>query len=60
MRQGNGPGRMGRDDHRAGFAAYDRRMRPFVERDQALATENPGGPPSPESAERAKNAITLS
>jgi 2-polyprenyl-6-methoxyphenol hydroxylase-like FAD-dependent oxidoreductase len=47
------------DDHQAGFTAYDRRMRPFVELNQALATENPGGPPSPESAERAKNAITL-
>lgn len=48
------------DDHQAGFAAYDRRMRPFVELNQALATENSGGPPSPESVERAKNAITLS
>jgi hypothetical protein len=35
-------------------------MRPFVELNQALATENPGSPASPESAERAKNAITLS
>jgi 2-polyprenyl-6-methoxyphenol hydroxylase-like FAD-dependent oxidoreductase len=47
-------------DHRAGLAEYDRRMRPFVTANQALATENPGGPPSPESAERAKNAISLS
>jgi len=47
-------------DQRAGFTAYERRMRPFVELNQALATENPGGPPSPESAERAKYAITLS
>jgi 2-polyprenyl-6-methoxyphenol hydroxylase-like FAD-dependent oxidoreductase len=47
------------DDHQAGFAAYERRMRPFVELNQALATEKPGGPASPESAERAKNAITL-
>lgn len=48
------------DDYRAGLAAYDRRMRTFVELNQALATENPGGPPSPESAGRAKNAISLS
>jgi 2-polyprenyl-6-methoxyphenol hydroxylase-like FAD-dependent oxidoreductase len=48
------------NDHRAGLTAYDRRMRPFVELNQALATENPGSPASPESAERAKNAITLS
>ncbi|MGY0062613.1 FAD-dependent monooxygenase [Streptomyces sp. LZ34] len=46
-------------DHRAGFAAYERRMRPFVELNQALATENPGGPASEESVERAKAAISL-
>ncbi|MFF9868476.1 FAD-dependent monooxygenase [Streptomyces sp. NPDC013953] len=46
-------------DHRAAFAAYETRMRPFVEANQALATENPGGPASEESMTRAKNAITL-
>lgn len=46
-------------DHRAAFAAYERRMRPFVELNQALATENPGGPASEESVERAKDAIAL-
>jgi 2-polyprenyl-6-methoxyphenol hydroxylase-like FAD-dependent oxidoreductase len=46
-------------DHRAGFAAYESRMREFAELNQALATENPGGPPSEEAAERAKSAITL-
>jgi hypothetical protein len=34
-------------------------MRPFVARNQALATENPGGPASEESIGRAKNAISL-
>ncbi|MEV6929876.1 FAD-dependent monooxygenase [Dactylosporangium sp. NPDC051485] len=38
---------------------YDERMRPFVAANQALATENPGGPASEESIERAKRAITL-
>ena len=46
-------------DHRAGFARYEARMREFAELNQALATENPGGPPSEESAERAKAAIDL-
>jgi 2-polyprenyl-6-methoxyphenol hydroxylase-like FAD-dependent oxidoreductase len=46
-------------DHRAGFGDYERRMRQFVALNQALATENPGGPPSEESAERAKSAIDL-
>ncbi|WP_078859665.1 FAD-dependent monooxygenase [Streptomyces rubellomurinus] len=46
-------------DHRAAFAAYEERLRPFVRLNQALATENPGGPASEESVERAKNAITL-
>jgi 2-polyprenyl-6-methoxyphenol hydroxylase-like FAD-dependent oxidoreductase len=45
--------------HGPAFAAYESRMRPFVAANQALATENPGGPPSEESAERAKSAITL-
>jgi hypothetical protein len=34
-------------------------MRPFVTLNQALATENPGGPASEESIERAKVAIDL-
>ncbi|MEV4802935.1 FAD-dependent monooxygenase [Nonomuraea sp. NPDC049421] len=38
---------------------YERRLRPFVAANQALALENPGGPASPESVQRAANAITL-
>ncbi|QFZ19727.1 FAD-dependent monooxygenase [Saccharothrix syringae] len=44
----------------AGAAArYERRVRPFAELNQALATENPGRGASPESVERAKSAIDL-
>lgn len=46
-------------DHRAAFSRYEARMRPFVHLNQALATENPGGPASEESVARAKNALTL-
>ncbi|MFI8425161.1 FAD-dependent monooxygenase [Streptomyces sp. NPDC085479] len=46
-------------DHLAAYASYEERMRPFAELNQALATENPGGPASEESVERAKNAIRL-
>lgn len=46
-------------DPRTGFEGYERRMREFVTLNQALATENPGGPPSEESGERAKSAIDL-
>ncbi|GGK72142.1 hypothetical protein Sme01_08450 [Sphaerisporangium melleum] len=46
-------------DHRRAFVEYERRMRPFAEANQALATENPGGPASPESVDAAKNAISL-
>ncbi|MFJ4775763.1 FAD-dependent monooxygenase [Streptomyces sp. NPDC088762] len=46
-------------DHRAAFARYEERMRPYVELNQALALENAGGPASEESVERAKNAISL-
>ncbi|MEU7581304.1 FAD-dependent monooxygenase [Streptomyces sp. NPDC041068] len=46
-------------DHRAAFDRYERRMRPFVAVNQALATENPDGPAAEESVERAKNAIAL-
>jgi len=48
-----------KQDHRTAFAAYEARLRPFVVANQALATENPGGPASQESIERAKHAITL-
>lgn len=47
------------DDHRAGLAAYERRMRRFATLNQDLATENPGGPAAEESIERAKVAIDL-
>ncbi|MFG2429293.1 FAD-dependent monooxygenase [Streptomyces sp. NPDC048590] len=47
------------DDHAVGFARYEERMRPFVAVNQALATENPGGPASEESVGRAKNAMSL-
>jgi 2-polyprenyl-6-methoxyphenol hydroxylase-like FAD-dependent oxidoreductase len=50
---------LGRASHEEAFAAYERRMRPFVALNQALATENPGGPASEESLERAKFAISL-
>ncbi|NBE79471.1 FAD-dependent monooxygenase [Micromonospora rubida] len=46
-------------DHGAGLERYEQRMREFVTLNQALATENPGGPPSEESSERAKSAIDL-
>ncbi|MEV7027982.1 FAD-dependent monooxygenase [Kitasatospora sp. NPDC093558] len=46
-------------DHRTALADYERRLRPFVALNQALATENPGGPAAEDSVERAKNAIAL-
>ncbi|MFJ3517236.1 FAD-dependent monooxygenase [Streptomyces sp. NPDC090131] len=46
-------------DHHRAYARYEERMRPFVTLNQALATENPGGPASEESVTRAKNAISL-
>ncbi|MFF1648554.1 FAD-dependent monooxygenase [Streptomyces sp. NPDC058240] len=46
-------------DHRAAFSRYERRMRPFVTLNQALATENPGGPASEASLAHAKNALSL-
>ncbi|MEV6774538.1 FAD-dependent monooxygenase [Nocardia sp. NPDC051030] len=46
-------------DHATAFEAYERRMRPFVALNQALATENPNGPAAEESVERAKNSISL-
>lgn len=49
-----------RSDHLAAFAHYEQRMRPFVTLNQALATENPGGPASEESVTHAKNALVLS
>jgi 2-polyprenyl-6-methoxyphenol hydroxylase-like FAD-dependent oxidoreductase len=45
--------------HPAAFAGYERRMRPFVTANQALATENPGGEASEESMDHAKQAIRL-
>ncbi|MFD0886756.1 FAD-dependent monooxygenase, partial [Streptosporangium algeriense] len=41
------------------FERYERRMRPFVELNQALALENPGQGASPESVRRAADGITL-
>ncbi|WP_043624924.1 FAD-dependent monooxygenase [Nonomuraea candida] len=41
------------------FERYERRMRPFVAANQALAFENPGQGASPESVQRAATAITL-
>ncbi|GAA5610446.1 hypothetical protein CP981_06695 [Streptomyces platensis] len=46
-------------DHRTALTRYEERLRPFVECNQALATENPGGSASEDSMERAKTAITL-
>jgi 2-polyprenyl-6-methoxyphenol hydroxylase-like FAD-dependent oxidoreductase len=47
-------------DHRAAFSAYEARMRPFVERNQALATmERPDGRLSDKALNSAKNAILL-
>ncbi|MEU9040264.1 MULTISPECIES: FAD-dependent monooxygenase [unclassified Kitasatospora] len=46
-------------DHRTALASYEERLRPFVELNQALATENPGGAAAEESVERAKDAISL-
>ncbi|MFJ4669427.1 FAD-dependent monooxygenase [Kitasatospora purpeofusca] len=54
-----GRARDGGAGHRAAYERYERRMRPFVALNQALATENPGGPAAEESVERAKNAIDL-
>ncbi|TDC99005.1 hypothetical protein E1292_33370 [Nonomuraea deserti] len=38
---------------------YEERMRPFVDRNQALALENPGQGAAPESVQRAATSITL-
>ncbi|MFJ3309383.1 FAD-dependent monooxygenase [Streptomyces sp. NPDC086549] len=46
-------------DHDAAYARYERRMRPFVTVNQALATENPGGPASEASVTHAKRALSL-
>ncbi|MFF1957486.1 FAD-dependent monooxygenase [Streptomyces sp. NPDC058220] len=46
-------------DHHAAFSHYEQRMRPFVSLNQALATENPGGPASEASVAYAKNALSL-
>ena len=41
------------------LTGYEHRLRGFVELNQALATENPGGPAPEESIDRAKHAISL-
>ncbi|MBB5935168.1 FAD-dependent monooxygenase [Streptomyces zagrosensis] len=46
-------------DHRAAYSRYEQQLRPFVTLNQALATENPGGPASEASVAHAKNAIAL-
>lgn len=46
-------------DHGAAYSRYEQRMRPFVALNQALATENPGGPASGASVAHAKNALSL-
>ena len=46
-------------NHRKAFARYEERMRPFVLLNQALATERPLQPASPESIDAAKDAISL-
>jgi 2-polyprenyl-6-methoxyphenol hydroxylase-like FAD-dependent oxidoreductase len=48
-----------RDDHCMAFHRYEERMRPFVLRNQALATERPLQPVSAEAMDRAKSAISL-
>jgi 2-polyprenyl-6-methoxyphenol hydroxylase-like FAD-dependent oxidoreductase len=47
------------DDYSAAFAAYEARMRPYVELNQALATESQQGEVSDATLTRAKNAIAL-
>ncbi|WP_418961204.1 hypothetical protein [Streptomyces tritici] len=46
-------------DHRTAYARYERRMCPFVALNEALATENPGGPASEESVTHANSALSL-
>ncbi|GAA3245129.1 FAD-dependent monooxygenase [Nonomuraea helvata] len=46
-------------DRAGAFDRYEERMRPFVEQNQALALENPGGGAAPESVQRAATSITL-
>jgi 2-polyprenyl-6-methoxyphenol hydroxylase-like FAD-dependent oxidoreductase len=46
-------------DHRAAYSRYEQRMRSFVTLNQALVTENPGGPASEASITHAKNALLL-
>lgn len=46
-------------DHRAAFAAYEERMRGYVEQNQQLAMEAREKPPERGLVERAANAITL-
>ncbi|WP_039936204.1 FAD-dependent monooxygenase [Streptomyces himastatinicus] len=46
-------------DHHVAYSRYEQRMRTFVNVNQALATENPGGPASEASVAHAKNALSL-
>ncbi|WP_421106590.1 FAD-dependent monooxygenase [Streptomyces sp. NEAU-S77] len=46
-------------DHHVAYSRYEQRMRTFVNVNQALATENPGGPASEASLTHAKNALSL-
>jgi 2-polyprenyl-6-methoxyphenol hydroxylase-like FAD-dependent oxidoreductase len=46
-------------DHKAAFARYETRMRPFVEVNQALGRRKAGDEPSDAEVDHAKNAITL-
>ncbi|GAA1523889.1 hypothetical protein GCM10009730_35230 [Streptomyces albidochromogenes] len=52
-------GRAPGGDQRVAYARTGDRLRPFVAAHQALATENPGGPASEESVDRAKGAVVL-
>ncbi|MFI2030877.1 FAD-dependent monooxygenase [Streptomyces buecherae] len=46
-------------DHAAAYAHYERRLRSYVTLNQALATENPGQPPTESAMTHAKNALAL-
>ena len=52
-------GELAKADPATAFDAYEQRMRAFVEANQALATDNPGAPPNPETLAAAASGITL-
>ncbi|WP_436492532.1 FAD-dependent monooxygenase [Actinokineospora sp. HUAS TT18] len=52
-------GELAKADPATAFAAYEAELREYVTQNQALATANPGGPPSPESMAAAASGITL-